>query len=199
MESGVSETHQINSQTREPPSNLYGWFRLSFIFLFLFLGYQVSLCIPGCIILLCAGFLLSLLEAGDFVFPSRLIPSDMRVSFGSLIFCWKFLMCECTGRCFQSSLLLLSSFVVMALLLCKICRDLQPGWRCCHLWVEGKQKCTHVCLNLSREGIKGGVVVKGLGKGVAIESYTFLYTFSSLLLLIFKMRMGVGKIPNCQK
>lgn len=57
------------------------------LFLFLFLGSQVSFCIPGCIILLCAGFLLSLLEAGDFVFPLQLIPSNMYVSFDWLIFC----------------------------------------------------------------------------------------------------------------
>lgn len=130
--SGVSETHQINKQTCEPPSNLYGCFCFC-LFLFLFLGNQVSFCIPGCIILLCAGFLLSLLEAGVFVFPLQLIPSNMYVSFGSLIFCRKFLMCECTGRFFQSSLLLLSSFGGMALLLCKICRDLRPRWLCCHL------------------------------------------------------------------
>lgn len=33
-------------------------------------------------------------------------------------------------------------------------------------------KVTHICLTLSREGLKGGVV-KGLGKGAAPQSYTF--------------------------
>lgn len=50
-------------------------------------GDKVSFCIPGCLILLSAGFLFSLLETGDFVFPLRFTPLNMYVSFGSIIFC----------------------------------------------------------------------------------------------------------------
>lgn len=44
------------------------------------------------------------------------------------------------------------------------------------LMSKREPKVTHICLTLSREGLKGSGVVKGLGKGVAPQSYTFLYS-----------------------
>lgn len=62
-------------------------------------------------------------------------------------------------------------------------------------------KVTHICLTLSREGLKGGVVVKGLGKGAAPQSYTFLYSLGFFRPAAFNIsdENGSWKNPELSK